>query len=75
MKDSKSNKPLKNGISKFRMNQNAMRVIVGSVENANLTKEMKMNVPPKPSKVEAFKKKPDKNKCILGNCQATMKKF
>jgi hypothetical protein len=75
MNDFKSNRSLKNGFSKFRMNQNAMRVIVGSAEHASLTKEMKENVPPKPHKVEACKKKPNKVKRVLMNSQVTTKKF
>jgi hypothetical protein len=65
----------KKGISNFRMNQNAMRVIVGSTEQTNITSEVNKNAPHQQPKAEAFKRKTVKIKCNPGNVQVTTKTF
>jgi hypothetical protein len=50
-------KPKKKGISNSRVNKSAMRVFVETVAKDNDHSQKEVNVPHKPRKVEAFKKK------------------
>jgi hypothetical protein len=75
VKRSGSSKPVRRGISNFKLNQNAMRVFVGSADNTNITRKIEKNEPHKPHREEAFRKIPDKKRLIRGFCQVMTKTF